>query len=1080
MGLFWFLLLLLALTTSCTTKNDLSLIFSDSNTPTFSLSLNNQQKYTANVAITAAVESEKEISEMAVHVGASCIDVWEPYAGSKALTLSNLEGEQFVSAKVRTVEGFESECVKQSIFLDKSGPTISGSLTLKATRSLLDVSPILNPPTISDSLSGVSKYEIKLVKTAGNVVLKNWTEKSKDQMFFDGLTLTDSDADTYFYMLKVTDNVGNVSEEKTSPTFIAGPIVTIIAGPAGDAFNTQNGMANFKVALSRSTTAEVTVGLKAISGSAIAGINFFFPDIVPQEIKIAPGATDAMGYFSILSSWIPGAVNNEDKSFELEVVNTANAISTLPKKTFTLRNTNRNLLGDLPKVPATGYKAVTGAKGHMCGLTTANKLECWGGNVYDNGKTVNQPLPSEVTGAVNISKLGDGYSYHTCYVNTLGDLYCFGTNSVGELGNNTTTSSAVPLKHPTLTNVKKVTTGINFTCVIDSNDKVQCWGLNTSGQVGKPNTTSAYLTPQLNTHITKAIDLYAGYGLVCAIDETAPGNRTVKCWGKNDSNAFSDTPTSITGIPSDIQSLSVQGSFSSNTRHGCGLTSAQRIFCWGSNYLYRRGTAASTAWSAANEVLLGGGVKATKIIAGPDSSCALGNDTYVYCWGHSIPSTSDNELVNTYVARKLTTLGGNITDIEVTEILSCATDTDTKLKCWGNNLYGEAATGVNGAVYRNISFPVGDLSVKYTQLASGFMSTCALREDKTVNCWGNNSDGQLGNGTRNNLLKPVTTLSISNIKKIVGLSFNYCALGENGRVYCWGANKTAQTGNGLSDGNEVLTPTEIPVTYAGNNAGLTAAIDVTVGYLHACAVQSDGVAKCWGNNADYQTSGTDNTLYYIYPQAVPLTSVETIAAGAAATCAVKVNVAVKEVYCWGSDSNGIVGSGASTRIPRLIASITTTKAVKLYVGYESACYIHDGETKCWGTRTANKSLPLNVAVNTVVNTPTVVPELAGATEMSLSFYSGCATLSTTVKCWGADISGLASSNPTVLNVPTNSYPWSYGVATSITIGSPLDVNMPVHACGITNLGDLKCWGMSLSGEGHDAFILKSPTPVMKQ
>ncbi|UXR64272.1 hypothetical protein EZJ49_14485 [Bdellovibrio bacteriovorus] len=1069
------------LLSSCTTKNDMSLIFSSENTPTVTLKLNDDKAYTSQTSVPLQITASRESTEMTFSNSAICSGIWEPFSSSRTVTVPNVEGEHFVSVKIRTQDGFSSNCVTAKVVLDKSPPTISDSMSLTNTRSLTTQSPRLLPPVTADTFSGVAKYEIKLIKTAGTTVIKDWAVKDKDALYFDGLTLPDADSDTYYYLIRATDNVGNVSLEKQSPNFIVGPVVTVV----GESYNIQQTMGSADIQLSRASSLSTTVYLRAVSGTAIAGLDFLYPDITSQEVVIPAGATTAKTYFSIATYSTPGS----NKRFELEIANIINAAPSPSKAAIELLNANPVISGQT----ASGYKGLTGAKGHMCALRTDNKLDCWGGLRYSNGQSGEVFYATEVAGTANVRTLGIGYSDHNCYIDTVGDLYCFGDNTYKQLGNNAVTPSASPLKIAGYSNVKKVSVGMGFTCFIDSSDKVRCLGKNdeaTSGQA----VSAPVATPTLYASVTKAIDVATGNRMACAIDDVA-GTRTVKCWGKTINDvAGSATATSITDIPNDIISLTVNGSILADVRHACGLTESGDVYCWGSNYRSRRGAASgSVGWTTANKVTLP--VKAVKVQAGTDSTCALGEDDSLYCWGAGLPSTSNvNEYLESYIPLKLDNFNENVTDFQLTELVSCAITVSSRIKCWGVNKLGELGNGIAGDAWRTVAFNPAQTFDKYLQVATGVYSTCAIRANKTVTCWGQNDEGQLGNNSRNPISRPHYTLAgLTNVKKIVGRNQHYCALTESGSVYCWGYNLSGQLGNNATAGTpeaaRVIVPYQIPVTYPGGISGLPTGIkDITVGFYNSCAVTTAGGVMCWGNNAAGE-SGHNAGAALSYPQNVTglATGVENVAIGLSTSCAVRNNTTTKTIHCWGLNNSGILANGlpigptSYSYTPQLIDTITTTKAVQVFVGGEGACYIHDGTTKCWGIRTTNAIMPVSsVPAGTPVQTPTAVPELAGASTISFGTFSGCAAMTEgTVKCWGVDNSGFVSSAFQIVTAPTTSYAFSYGLATSLSLGMAPQATDRVHACAVTSLGDLKCWGSSTYGEGHDAFFQNTPSYVLK-
>ena len=139
--------------------------------------------------------------------------------------------------------------------------------------------------------------------------------------------------------------------------------------------------------------------------------------------------------------------------------------------------------------------------------------------------------------------------------------------------------------------------------------------------------------------------------------------------------------------------------------------------------------------------------------------------------------------------------------------------------------------------------------IDFMQSDAGGSHTCAVRADGTVACWGDNSYGQLGDGTNVDSTAPVAVTGIANAISISS-GFNYtCAARSDNSVACWGANGSGQLGDGT------IVDSSIPVTVTG----LTNATSVAAGSSHTCAVRSDDSVACWGANGSGQLGDGTNT-----------------------------------------------------------------------------------------------------------------------------------------------------------------------------------------------------------------------------
>jgi hypothetical protein len=170
---------------------------------------------------------------------------------------------------------------------------------------------------------------------------------------------------------------------------------------------------------------------------------------------------------------------------------------------------------------------------------------------------------------------------------------------------------------------------------------------------------------------------------------------------------------------------------------------------------------------------------------------------------------------------------------------TCAIKQDGSLWCWGDNRYGQVG---NGNFIGSITIPVQIMSSGVISVAAGGWHTCAIKRDGSLWCWGWNKDGRLGDGTNTIRTTPVQIMS-SGVSSVALGGQHTCAIKSDGSLWCWGDNFYGQLGDGTKANKN------IPVQIIPSGV-----VAVALGALHTCAIKTDGSLWCWGWN-DYGKLG---------------------------------------------------------------------------------------------------------------------------------------------------------------------------------------------------------------------------------
>ena len=414
--------------------------------------------------------------------------------------------------------------------------------------------------------------------------------------------------------------------------------------------------------------------------------------------------------------------------------------------------------------------------------------------------------------------ISTGYS-HACAILNDDSLKCWGNNYNGQLGDGTTTRRNSPTEVD-LGNgrtAKDVQAASSRTCAILDDDSLKCWGFNDDGELGDGTTTDRH-TPaavDLGTNRTaKAVFLSARR--TCAILD----NDSLKCWGSNSRGALGDGTTTDRNSPTAVDlgtnRTAKLVSFGGNS-YTCAILDNDSLKCWGGNSWSQLGDGTTTHRNSPTAVLLGAGKTAKTVSTGYFNSCAILDDNSIKCWGEN---NYTGLLGNGSTAEYSTPVAVNLGESRTAKAIgifsnshSCAILDDDSLKCWGLNSVGQLGIDSenndfctfsdtdDGDDCKKIPTSVNlgtDRTAKAVFLGSG--RTCAILDNDSLKCWGENDHGQLGDGTTSNRNTPTTVdLGTNMTAKAVNLGDDYaCAILDDNSIKCWGENNVGQLGDGTT------------------------------------------------------------------------------------------------------------------------------------------------------------------------------------------------------------------------------------------------------------------------------------------
>lgn len=684
---------------------------------------------------------------------------------------------------------------------------------------------------------------------------------------------------------------------------------------------------------------------------------------------------------------------------------------------------------NLPAVSlGTGRTArmVTAGVEHSCALLDNGTVKCWGDNSLGQlglGDTADRgDQPGEMGDALPVVDLGTGRTAitisaaasHTCAVLDTHAVKCWGSAEVGQLGTGDTNhrgdqlgemGDALPVVDLGSGIVPRaISTGRFHTCVQVDDTGVKCWGLNTNGQLGTGDTVTRGDEPgEMGDALPRVETTTVIVGLTSmGSANCVAGGATddVMCWGANAKGQLARGDVEPSLSPS-FASTGFAVAVAGGLEHLCVVRTNATIRCVGANDSGQLGIGSTN-----------------NVGDDPGETLNLANVDLSHTATPTAMATGDYHSCFILPDGGLRCLGDNL-----------------------NGALGYGDTTNRGTTPSTVgnSLPYVDLGTGRTAVAvaASFANTCAILDDGSLKCWGRNTEGHLGlgdtaargdqPGEMGDAL-PAVDLGTGRTAVEVAMSTSHtCARLDNGQVKCWGDNAQGQLGQGdsLDRGDQ---PNEMGDNLPAIDLGTgRTATRIAVGQMYTCAILDNGRIKCWGtgdggrngvgsirgnapdqmgDNLPYVELGTGRTALDIDAEVTTCVLLDT-----------------HQVKCWGSNWIGEAGHGDTAAIGDVLSEMgdnlavvplgTGRTATDVSVANSHSCAILDnGTMKCWGLNSQGE-LGLDDMVTRGDgpnemgdNLPAVKLSGAAPTRIDTGVMHSCAVLATGwTKCWGSNLKG---------------------------------------------------------------------------
>ena len=685
--------------------------------------------------------------------------------------------------------------------------------------------------------------------------------------------------------------------------------------------------------------------------------------------------------------------------------------------------------------PAT-FKQVAVAGGFACGIGGDNAMYCWGSNTLGelgDGTFVPHARPQPVGTATDWIAVG-ARLLKACGLRSDHSLWCWGSGAVnGALGD------GKQLVEPSPTMVvsdkpgvgwKAFGVGRNRVCGIHDDGSLACWGTDpiTGAIVNKP---AAIGTDQDWTQISVGT-------VACGLRNTSGGN--LFCFGKSSVGDLGLGTTTSQALPARV-GTATWDSVAMGYFNGCGIQSNGALFCWGNN-----GFLGSGLLYGNSPTQIGTATDWTSVTLSIATIAGLRAGGNAYLWGDN--SNGAAGISQLGVVAQPTAISGSVagwTSVAAGNSSGCGIAAG-KLYCWG--FAGDGSLG-DGSV-SDLYVPTRIGSDRWQSVSTGIFSTCGVRSDQAALCWGFDLNAGVGLGNADPAPAPTrldtaSWSAIATTNRDTGLATS-CGV-RGGTLVCWGNNSTGAVGIG-STATPQLTP--VPVTITGAFPWTEVSSS-----SHACAIRSSQLL-CWGANANGQlgnnmpglnlvTTPTPLNDSWLHVDVAGFTAVPSGQGGM--TYGIKLD---HTLWSWGLDL-----SGAEHDVPTQVGTDTDWATVS--VSRSTVCGVKTGGALFCRGEFIGDGMDGSSTTMTRVGTASDWKSVSCGNEICAIRTDG------SLWCWGNALGdplgdGNMVADPITLALPTALSPTRIGNDTDWASVSARGES----SCAIKTDGSLWCWGSRAS------------------
>ncbi len=770
-----------------------------------------------------------------------------------------------------------------------------------------------------------------------------------------------------------------------------------------------------------------------------------------------------------------------------------------------------NALADNPKISTRGD--------HTLLLAPDGTVKATGLNTYGqlgNGNTVNQSNYVTVVGLTNVTAVAAGSDFSLAISN--GFVYAWGRGANGRLGNGSTANKLIPTRVNNLSNIVAIAAGGDFALAVQVGTETNCWdelcedfdvtivrrvwawGYNNKGQLGIGGYTQQTSPVTISDFDDLEVSMIAA-GDTHSVAFVTEWGGDIYTWGSapgNGEDPVGWAPNETTPQWQILTYASTPVEFSAGRDFTLMRDDQGTVWGWGSQNHGELGdgtTATHYFWSYSPddsaETRAGTLTNIVAISAGDSHSTAISGTGEAYTWGYNLygplgDGTQTQRLSPTLLTQTGNTGGKtNIVGISAglqhtVALATNSTEGGWDVFGWGRHRYGQIGNGQYD--WRGHLEPVYNVNTVTNwagAVSAGYYFSLVLLSNQTLSAWGDNGNGQCGNGNISDQASPVMVahangFALTNISSFDAGAQHVLAI-SNGTVFAWGDGAYGELGNDASP------------AYVSRPAQMTNLNDVLAvsagGYFSLAIKASDGSVWSWGQGASgklgvgiytningtnisysYQNKDVPNHVTNIYGG--PLTGFSLISAGNAHGLAVSNGI----IWAWGANASGQLGVGHKVLQSNAVEVTSLSGVTAVSAGGAFSMALSNNVIYAWGE---NGSGQLGIGNTTDKTTPTKITSLSNVVAISAGNNFAIALKSDgTVWTWGNNGRGQLGVGGTTNRTSPTQIP---GITNAVSVSAGQEHIVVALADGtVLVAGDTQD---GQHGDGNVGFKL-TPTPAV--